>query len=131
MRKDFLWGGAVAAHQIEGAYDVGGKGLSTAGVMTAGSVDTPREITDGVVEGKFYPNHEGIRFYVHYQEDIKMFGEMGFKCLRTSIAWSRIFPNGDETQPNEEGLKFYDDLFDCMLENGMQPVITLSHFEIP
>ena len=131
MRKDFLWGGAVAAHQIEGAYDVGGKGLSTADVMTAGSVDTPREITDGVVEGKFYPNHEGIRFYDHYQEDIKMFGEMGFKCLRTSIAWSRIFPNGDETQPNEEGLKFYDDLFDCMLENGMQPVITLSHFEIP
>lgn len=60
-----------------------------------------------------------------------MFGEMGFKCLRTSIAWSRIFPNGDEIQPNEEGLKFYDDLFDCMLENGMQPVITLSHFEIP
>lgn len=131
MRKDFLWGGAVAAHQIEGAYDVGGKGLSTADVMTAGSVDTPREITDGVVEGNFYPNHEGIRFYDHYQEDIKMFGEMGFKCLRTSIAWSRIFPNGDETQPNEEGLKFYDNLFDCMLENGMQPVITLSHFEIP
>lgn len=95
MRKDFLWGGAVAAHQIEGAYDVGGKGLSTADVMTAGSVDTPREITDGVVEGKFYPNHEGIRFYDHYQEDIKMFGEMGFKCLRTSIAWSRIFPNGE------------------------------------
>ncbi|NME45328.1 6-phospho-beta-glucosidase [Faecalicoccus pleomorphus] len=131
MRKNFLWGGAVAAHQVEGAYNVKGKGLSTADVMTAGNVHTPREITDGVVEGKFYPNHEGIRFYDHYQEDIQMFSEMGFKCLRTSIAWSRIFPNGDEDAPNEDGLQFYDDLFDCMIEHGMQPVITLSHFEIP
>lgn len=131
MRKDFLWGGAIAAHQVEGGYNVGGKGLSTADVMTAGDVNTPREITDGVVDGKFYPNHDGIKFYEYYPEDIKMFGQMGFKCLRTSIAWSRIFPNGDENKPNEEGLKFYDDMFDCMLENGMQPVITLSHFEIP
>ncbi len=131
MRKDFLWGGAIAAHQVEGGYNVGGKGLSTADVMTAGDVNTPREITDGVVDGKFYPNHDGIKFYEYYPEDIKMFGQMGFKCLRTSIAWSRIFPNGDENKPNEAGLKFYDDMFDCMLENGMQPVITLSHFEIP
>lgn len=131
MRKDFLWGGALAAHQVEGAYNVKGKGLSTADVLTAGDVNTPREITDGVQEGKFYPNHEGIRFYEHYKEDIQLFGQMGFKCLRTSIAWSRIFPNGDEDNPNEEGLKFYDDLFDCMIENGMEPVITLSHFEIP
>lgn len=131
MRKDFLWGGAIAAHQVEGGYNVGGKGLSTADVMTAGDVNTPREITDGVVDGKFYPNHDGIKFYEYYPEDIKMFDQMGFKCLRTSIAWSRIFPNGDENKPNEEGLKFYDDMFDCMLENGMQPVITLSHFEIP
>ena len=131
MRKDFLWGGAIAAHQVEGGYNVGGKGLSTADVMTAGDVNTPREITDGVVDGKFYPNHDGIKFYEYYPEDIRMFGQMGFKCLRTSIAWSRIFPYGDENKPNEEGLKFYDDMFDCMLENGMQPVITLSHFEIP
>lgn len=131
MRKDFLWGGAIAAHQVEGGYNVGGKGLSTADVMTAGDVNTPREITDGVVDGKFYPNHDGIKFYEYYPEDIRMFGQMGFKCLRTSIAWSRIFPNGDENKPNEEGLKFYDGMFDCMLENGMQPVITLSHFEIP
>ena len=131
MRKDFLWGGAIAAHQVEGGYNVGGKGLSTADVMTAGDVNTPREITDGVVDGKFYPNHDGIKFYEYYPEDIRMFCQMGFKCLRTSIAWSRIFPNGDENKPNEEGLKFYDDMFDCMLENGMQPVITLSHFEIP
>ena len=131
MRKDFLWGGAVAAHQVEGGYDKGHKGLSIADVLTAGDVHTPREITDGIQEGKFYPNHEGIKFYDHYKEDIQMFRKMGFKCLRTSIAWSRIFPKGDEKDPNEEGLKFYDDLFDCMLENGMQPVITLSHFEMP
>ena len=131
MRKDFLWGGAVAAHQVEGGYDKGHKGLSIADVLTAGDVHTPREITDGIQEGKFYPNHEGIKFYDHYKEDIQMFREMGFKCLRTSIAWSRIFPKGDEKDPNEEGLKFYDDLFDCMLENGMQPVIKLSHFEMP
>lgn len=131
MNKDFLWGGALAAHQVEGGYDVNGKGLSIADVMVAGNVNTPREITDGVVSGKYYPNHDGIKFYEYYPEDIKMFGEMGFKCLRTSIAWSRIFPNGDETQPNEEGLKFYDEMFDCMIENGMQPVITLSHFEMP
>lgn len=131
MRKDFLWGGAIAAHQVEGGYDKGNKGLSIADVLTAGDVHTPREITDGIQKGKFYPNHEGIKFYDHYKEDIQMFHEMGFKCLRTSIAWSRIFPRGDEETPNEEGLKFYDDLFDCMLENGMQPVITLSHFEMP
>lgn len=131
MRDDFLWGGAIAAHQVEGAYNVNGKGLSAADVLTAGDVHTPREITDGVVSGKFYPNHDGIRFYEHYKEDIQLFSEMGFKCLRTSIAWSRIFPKGDEDMPNEAGLKFYDDLFDCMLKKGMQPVITLSHFEMP
>lgn len=131
MRNDFLWGGAIAAHQVEGGYDVGQKGLSIADVLTAGDVNTPREITDGVVERKFYPNHDGIRFYQYYPQDIKLFREMGFTCLRTSIAWSRIFPNGDEETPNEEGLRFYDDLFDCMIENGMQPIITLSHFEMP
>ncbi len=130
MKKGFLWGGAVAAHQVEGAYDVDGKGLSIADVLTAGDVHTPRKITDGVLPNEFYPNHEGIRFYENYEQDIQMFGEMGFKCLRTSIAWSRIFPNGDEETPNEAGLKFYDNLFDCMIKNGMEPVITLSHFEI-
>lgn len=131
MKKDFLWGGAVAAHQVEGAYQAGGKGLSIADVMTNGSRTCAREITDGIVDGKYYPNHEGIRFYDHYKEDIALFAEMGFKCFRTSIAWSRIFPNGDEEQPNEEGLKFYDSLFDELLKYNIEPIITLSHFEMP
>ena len=99
--------------------------------MTAGRHGVPREITDGVLPGKNYPNHEGIDFYHTYKEDLAMLGEMGFKCFRTSIAWTRIFPNGDELEPNEAGLKFYDDLFDEMHKNGMEPVVTLSHFEMP
>lgn len=129
--KNFLWGGAVAAHQIEGGWNEGGKGVSTADVMTAGAHGVPRQITDGIIEGLNYPNHEAIDFYHRHKEDIRLFAEMGFKCFRTSIAWSRIFPNGDELEPNEEGLKFYDDMFDEMLKYGIEPVITLSHFEIP
>ena len=131
MRENFLWGGAVAAHQVEGAYNVQGKGLSIADVMTGGSREKAREITDGILEGKYYPNHEGIRFYHYYKEDIKLFAEMGFKCFRTSIAWSRIFPQGDEKEPNEEGLQFYDNVFDELLRYGIEPVVTLSHFEMP
>ena len=107
--KDFLWGGAVAAHQLEGAWNKEGKGISIADVMTAGSHDIRREITDGVLEGKYYPNHEGIRFFEHYKEDIALFEEMGFKCFRTSIAWTRIFPKGDEAEPNEEGFTSMED----------------------
>lgn len=131
ISKDFLWGGAVAAHQVEGGYNKGGKGISIADVMTAGTHTIPRKITDGIIEGNYYPNHEGINFYEKYKEDIKLFAEMGFKCFRTSIAWTRIFPNGDELEPNEEGLKFYDDLFDELLKYNIEPVITLSHFEMP
>ena len=131
FRKDFLWGGAVAAHQLEGAYNVDGKGLSIVDVVTAGTREKKRRITDGIVSGEYYPNHEAIDFYHHYKEDIKLFAEMGFKCFRTSIAWSRIFPNGDEIEPNEAGLQFYDKLFDECLKYGIQPVITLSHFEMP
>ena len=131
LRKDFLWCGAVAAHQLEGAWQEGGKGISVADVMTAGANGVNREITKGVIEGKNYPNHEAIDFYHRYKEDIAMFHEMGFKCFRTSIAWTRIFPKGDELEPNEEGLKFYDDLFDECLKYGIEPVVTLSHFEMP
>jgi 6-phospho-beta-glucosidase len=131
LPKNFLWGGAVAAHQLEGAWQADGKGVSMADVMTAGANKVPRKITDGVVPGENYPNHEGIDFYHHYREDVKMFAELGLKAFRTSIAWTRIFPNGDDAEPNEAGLKFYDDLFDECLKYGIEPVITLAHFEMP
>lgn len=131
LPKDFLWGGAVAAHQLEGAWNEDGKGASVADVMTAGSRDIRRRITDGVIDGEKYPNHQGIDFYHTYKEDIALFAEMGFKCFRTSIAWTRIFPTGVEKEPNELGLKFYDDLFDELLKYNIEPVITLSHFEMP
>ncbi len=131
LPKHFLWGGAVAANQLEGAWNVDGKGVSTADCMSAGAVDKAREYTDGVLEGVYYPNHEGIDFYHHYKEDIALFAEMGFKCFRTSIAWTRIFPEGDEEVPNELGLQFYDDLFDECLKYGIEPVVTISHYETP
>ena len=131
MRKDFLWGGATAAHQTEGAWDVGGKGISIADVMTVGGPGIPRRITDGVLEGENYPNHEATDFYHHYKEDIALLAEMGFKSFRTSIAWTRIFPRGDEDEPNEEGLKFYDDVFDELRKYNIEPLVTLCHFELP
>ncbi|KUG89398.1 6-phospho-beta-glucosidase [Escherichia coli] len=131
FKKGFLWGGAVAAHQLEGGWSEGGKGISIADVMTAGAHGVPREVTEGVIDGLNYPNHEAIDFYHRYKTDIQLFAEMGFKCFRTSIAWTRIFPQGDEQEPNEEGLRFYDDLFDECLKQGMEPVVTLSHFEMP
>lgn len=131
LPKNFLWGGAVAAHQLEGAWQEGGRGASVSDVMTGGSYSVARKITDGVIEGEWYPNHKGIDFYHTYKEDIKLFAELGFKCFRTSISWSRIFPNGDETEPCETGLQFYDDLFDELVKYNIEPVITLSHFEMP
>ncbi|MBR5913693.1 MAG: 6-phospho-beta-glucosidase [Selenomonadaceae bacterium] len=133
--KEFLWGGAVAAHQLEGGWQDGGKGLSVADVMTVAEGDNDatkqRKITESVLPDHYYPNHEAIDFYHHYKEDIALLAKMGFKAFRTSIAWTRIFPNGDDEQPNEEGLKFYDDLFDEMLKYNMEPVVTLCHFELP
>ena len=131
FKENFLWGGAVAAHQLEGGWQDGGKGVSVADVMTVGAHGVPRRITNGVLEGENYPNHEAIDFYGRYKEDVKLFAELGLKCFRTSIAWTRIFPNGDEAEPNEAGLQFYDDLFDECLKYGIEPVITLSHFEMP
>lgn len=131
VKKNFLWGGALAAHQFEGGWSQGGKGPSVVDVMTAGEHGVPREITTTIDSGKFYPNHEAIDFYHRYKEDIQLFAGMGLKCLRTSIAWSRIFPKGDESDPNESGLQFYDDVFDELIKNGIEPVITLSHFEMP
>ena len=129
--KNFLWGGALAAHQFEGGVLETSKGLSVADVMTAGAHGVPRVITDGVVEGNYYPNHVGIDFYHRYKEDIALFAEMGFNCLRVSIAWTRIFPNGDDAEPNEAGLAFYDKLFDEMAKHNITPLVTLSHYEMP
>ena len=124
--KNFLWGGAVAANQCEGAYAEGGKGLSIADVMPKGVMGEPAK--EPVLENL---KLEGIDFYHRYQEDIKMFAEMGFRTFRTSIAWSRIFPKGDEEIPNEAGLEFYDRVFDECIRYGIEPVVTLSHYETP
>lgn len=136
FKKDFLWGGATAANQLEGAYQADGKGLSVADTMPGGKqrfqvIGSP-EFDWEIDEEKYvYPNHRGIDHYDRFREDIALFAEMGFKCYRFSIAWSRIFPKGDEQQPNEAGLKFYDDLIDECLKYNIEPVITISHYEMP
>lgn len=124
--ENFLWGGAVAANQCEGAYNEDGKGLSIQDVMPRG-VKGPRTAAPTEDNMKLV----GIDFYHRYKEDIKLFAEMGFKVFRTSIAWSRIFPRGDEAEPNEKGLQFYDDLFDECHKYGIEPLVTLSHYETP
>lgn len=131
LNKDFLWGGAISANQAEGAWNEDGKGISTSDCMSASKNGVPRTFTDGIKEGIYYPNHDAIDFYHHYKEDVKLFAEMGFKCFRTSIAWTRIFPEGDEETPNEKGLEFYDLLFDELLKYNIEPVVTLSHYETP
>ncbi len=131
LPQNFMWGGALAANQFEGGYDRDGKGLSVMDVITAGAHGKARRITTHVEPDAYYPNHFGIDFYHQYQEDIALFKELGLKCLRTSIAWTRIFPKGDEATPNEAGLRFYDKIIDTLIENGIEPVITLSHFEMP
>ena len=126
FNEGFLWGGAIAANQCEGAYNEDGKGLSIQDIMPNGIVGP---ISDGPVEENL--KLVGIDFYHRYKEDIKLFAEMGFKTLRFSIAWSRIFPKGDEETPNELGLKFYDNVIDECLKYGIEPLVTLSHYETP
>ena len=127
----FLWGGAVAASQCEGAWRADGKWDSIGDHLTAGSRNKNRVFTTEILPDEIYPSHEAVDFYHHYKEDIALFAEMGFKVFRLSIAWSRIFPNGDDEIPNEEGLKFYDNVFDECKKYGIEPMVTLSHFEIP
>ena len=129
--ENFLWGGATAANQFEGGYREGGKGLSTADVMTGGTHTEARRITPILEEGTYYPSHEAIDFYHRYKEDIALFAEMGFKTFRMSINWTRIFPNGYELEPNEEGLKFYDDVFAELKKYNIEPLVTISHYETP
>lgn len=133
--KEFLWGGALAANQCEGAYLEGGKGLSNVDLCPAGEnrfnvmLGNIKELKP--LPNEIYPSHEAIDFYHRFKEDIALFAEMGFKCLRISIAWSRIFPNGDDETPNEEGLKFYDEVFDEMIKHNIEPVVTICHFDLP
>lgn len=153
--KDFLWGGATAANQIEGAYLEGGKGVSSADVITLGDKNNPRLVTykdpegkakqvplfqlDGIPAGAIfevqddyeYPSHSAIDFYHHYKEDIRLLSESGINTFRMSIAWSRIFPNGYDEHPNEEGLKFYENVFKELKHYNIEPIVTLSHYETP
>lgn len=132
MRKNFLWGAATAANQVEGGFDEGGKGLSCADMLSNGTKEHPRQITPQTTEESlYYPNRIASDFYHHYEEDIALMAEMGLKCYRMSIAWTRIFPTGEETEPNEEGLAFYDRVFDLLKKNGIEPMVTISHYEMP
>lgn len=131
FRKDFLWGGATAANQYEGAWDVDGKGPSVSDMCTNGSHTTPKRVTPVFEEGTLYPSREATDFYHHYEEDIALAAEMGFKCFRMSIAWTRIFPTGMEDSPNEAGLAFYDKVFDACKKHGIEPLVTISHYEMP
>ena len=143
--KGFLWGGATAANQIEGGYNEGGKGISVSDCakmkrnVNVKDYHKLNEVTTKDIEEALenlqdtvnYPKRHGSDFYHRYKQDIALLAEMGFKVFRMSIAWSRIFPNGDELYPNEEGLKFYDDVFDELLAHGIQPLVTMSHYEPP
>ena len=129
--KGFLWGGACAANQFEGAWDVDGKGPSVPDMCTNGSHTTPKWVTTAIRPDKLYPSHEAIDFYHHYEGDIALFAEMGFKVFRTSINWTRIYPTGEEAEPNEAGLAFYDRVFDCCKKYGIEPLVTISHYELP
>ncbi|MDH9161943.1 glycoside hydrolase family 1 protein [Staphylococcus succinus] len=143
FKEDFLWGGATAANQIEGAYNKDGKGLSSADFVEFipksqrtgdHNMDMTYEHVQKVLSNDYdgrFPKRDGIDFYHTYKEDIKLFAELGFKAFRMSIHWSRIFPNGYDLEPNEAGLAFYDDVFDTLLSYNIEPVVTLSHYETP
>lgn len=135
MNKNFLWGGATAANQCEGGYLEGGKGLGSVDVIPAGPNRFP--VMKGEMDyhtlpaDSFYPSHEAIDMYHTYKEDIALFAEMGFQCYRFSFSWSRIFPTGEEETPNEEGLSFYEAFIDELLKYGIEPVVTICHFDVP
>lgn len=133
--KDFLWGGATAANQCEGGYNKGGRGLANVDVIPYG--ENRFSVMDGTMkmldfdEKYYYPAKDGIDMYHKFKEDIALFAEIGFKVYRMSIGWSRIFPKGDESEPNEEGLKFYEDIFNECKKYGIKPLVTITHFDCP
>lgn len=141
---DFYWGGAIAANQVEGAWNIDGKGASVSDLMTyKPNIDvknfashhqfTTRSVQDAMSDSsvEFYPKRRGIDFYHQYKNDIALFAEMGFKVLRVSVAWTRLFPTGEESEPNEAGINFYHDLFDELIRQGIEPLVTLHHYEMP
>lgn len=135
MRENFLWGGATAANQCEGGWKEGNRGMGTVDVIPWGENRLP--VMQGEMdyrqlpEDSYYPSRDAIDMYNHYKEDIALFAEMGFKCYRFSFSWSRIFPTGEEEEANEEGLKFYEDFIDELLKYGIEPVVTICHFDMP
>lgn len=135
MQENFLWGGAIAANQSEGGWQKDGRGPAIVDVIPHGQNRTP--VMNGTMDYRLlpedsqFPGREAIDIYGHYKEDIALFAEMGFKCFRFSISWSRIFPTGEEEQPNEDGLKFYENLIDELLRHHIEPIVTICHFDIP
>lgn len=131
FREDFLWGGATAANQYEGGWNLGGKGDSVPDHCTNGSSTRPKRITRSFEKDACYPSREATDFYHHYKEDIALAAELGFKVFRMSINWTRIFPTGMEENPNEKGMGFYDRVFDELKKYGIEPLVTISHYEMP
>ena len=129
--KGFLWGGATAANQFEGGWLEDGKGPSVPDHIRGGTVSTPRQWDKVIDENVYYPSHEAVDFYHRYAEDIALYGEMGFKCFRLSINWARIYPTGMEEIPNEKGLEFYHKVFAECAKYGIEPLVTISHYELP
>ncbi|MDR1971896.1 MAG: 6-phospho-beta-glucosidase [Treponema sp.] len=135
LRGDFLWGGATAANQCEGGFSEQGRGCGLADIIPHGRdrkgiMLGEKRYTD-LPPDSLFPAREGINMYHRYKEDIALFAEMGFRCYRMSLSWSRIFPKGDEEEPNEAGLAFYDRLFDELLKYRIEPVVTIVHFDAP
>lgn len=135
LKKGFLWGGATAANQCEGAYDIDGRGLANVDVCPAGSDRAAmiRGIEKRLQcdEQHIYPSHVAVDMYHHYKEDIALFADMGFRVYRLSIAWTRIFPKGDEDTPNEAGVRFYEQIFEECHRYGIEPLVTITHFDCP
>ncbi len=129
--KNFLWGGAIAANQAEGAWNEDGKGLNITDVIGAGSHIDRRQIIYPIQQDVFYPNHDGVDHYHRYKEDIELMAKAGFKCFRFSIQWSRIYPHGDDDLPNQKGIEHYRDVIKECKKWGIEPLVTLMHFDTP
>ena len=129
--KGFLWGGATAAAQFEGGWRSGGKGESLQDHVTGCAPGGKRLFNAVIHPDTYYPSHDAVDHASHIEEDLALLAEMGCTCYRMSISWSRIFPHGDDDYPNEEGLRFYDHIFQTCERYKMEPVVTINHFDMP